>query len=126
MRRLTNIRPGEGRNTWAAFAALFILIASHSVLETARDALFLADIPATNLPWVYLAIAAVSLVVTQLQARIGGRFGLGALLWRARVSGRFRLAVSFGLRLRSRCSGPGCRRIQIRADVEKAFDRHCA
>ena len=36
---------------------LFALIASHSILETARDALFLAKVPVTRLPWVFLAIA---------------------------------------------------------------------
>lgn len=77
------IRKGERRDTWIAFATLFGLIASHSVLETARDALFLAKIPATRLPWVYVAIAGVSLIVTQLQAVIGrGMSGRTALtLW---------------------------------------------
>ena len=52
------VRKVERRDVWTAFAALFMLIASHSVLETARDALFLAKVPATRLPWAYLALAA--------------------------------------------------------------------
>ncbi len=64
------IRPDERRDTWAAFLTLFGFLASHSILETARDALFLAKVPARNLPWVFLAIAGVSLVVTNLQARL--------------------------------------------------------
>ena len=32
-------------------------MAAHAILETARDALFLARLPATDLPWAYLAIA---------------------------------------------------------------------
>jgi hypothetical protein len=33
------MRKGERRDVWAAFLTLFVLIASHSMLETARDAL---------------------------------------------------------------------------------------
>lgn len=66
-----SIRAGEGQATWSAFAMLFGLIGSHTVLETARDALFLSKIPATRLPIVYVAIAAVSLLVTEAQARFG-------------------------------------------------------
>ncbi len=66
-----SIRAGERRDTGIGFFTLFGLIASHSVLETARDALFLAKVPATHLPWVYVAIAIVSLTVTQIQARLG-------------------------------------------------------
>ena len=61
---------------------LFGLIASHSILETARDALFLAKIPASRLPWVYMAIAVASLVLAQVQARaarrLSGRAALSA------------------------------------------------
>lgn len=63
------VRPDESRQTWAAFALLFGLISGHAVLETARDALFLASIPPTRLPWVYIGIAAVSLAIAQAQAR---------------------------------------------------------
>ena len=67
-------RKGERRDVWAAFLTLFALIASHSVLETARDALFLAKVPATRLPWVFLAIAALSLGTVKLDAfATGGR-----------------------------------------------------
>jgi len=63
------IRPGERRDTWTAFATLFGLIASHAVLETARDALFLSRVPAAHLPLVFLAIAALSIAVVARRAR---------------------------------------------------------
>ena len=66
---LLAIRKGERRPAWAAFSTLFALVASHSVLETARDALFLAKIPATRLPYTFLAIAALSLFLVKVQAR---------------------------------------------------------
>jgi ATP:ADP antiporter, AAA family len=65
------IRANEKRDTWAAFFLLFGLLTSHSILETARDALFLSKIPAEKLPWVYIGIAIVSLLITQLQLRLG-------------------------------------------------------
>jgi AAA family ATP:ADP antiporter len=47
----------------SAFGTLLVFMAAHTMLETARDALFLARIAASRLPWVYLAIAGGSLVV---------------------------------------------------------------
>ena len=46
------------------------LLASHALLETARDALFLASLPAAQLPWMYLAVAALSLLLARFEARI--------------------------------------------------------
>jgi AAA family ATP:ADP antiporter len=69
-----SLRSNERRPTAIAFAFLTALIASHAVLETARDALFLARLPATQLPFVYLAIAAVSLTIARLEARFRGWF----------------------------------------------------
>ena len=57
---LAGIRPGEGRDTAGAFLTLFGLMTGHSVLETARDALFLAKISPGRLPLVYIGIAAVA------------------------------------------------------------------
>lgn len=67
---LLSLRSAERRPAWVAFAFLTVLIASHTLLETARDALFLAHIPATRLPFVYLAIAALSLGIARLEARL--------------------------------------------------------
>lgn len=67
---LSALRKGERRDAWAAFLTLFAIISSHSILETARDALFLAKVPATQLPWVFLAIAALSFAVVRLQALV--------------------------------------------------------
>lgn len=64
-----HIRPDERRATIGAVVTLFGLMAAHAMLETARDALFLASIPAEQLPWVYLTIAFVTFFVTQLGAQ---------------------------------------------------------
>ncbi len=59
-----DIRTGERRVVATAFLALFFFMIGHALLETARDALFLEALPATQLPFAYLAIAVVSYVVT--------------------------------------------------------------
>ncbi|MCB9463457.1 MAG: hypothetical protein H6682_07220 [Candidatus Eisenbacteria bacterium] len=69
MTSLADIRPGERSLTSGAFATLLLTVAAHVVLETARDALFLARLPASNLPFTYLGIAFVSLVVFYLEQR---------------------------------------------------------
>jgi ATP:ADP antiporter, AAA family len=89
----TRIHPGERRNVAAAFLTLFGFMAGHALLETARDALFLATQPASHLPWVYLAIAVLALGISQNQGRLLSRFStqheLSAWL-------RFSAVVTFG------------------------------
>ena len=48
---------------------IFAIIASHALAETARDALFLRDLPAERLPWAYLAIAGGVLASSRLIER---------------------------------------------------------
>jgi ATP:ADP antiporter, AAA family len=68
--RVARVRPDERRAAAGAFLTLFAFMAGHAMLETARDALFLASLPASQLPWVYLAIAVVALALTQRQTGI--------------------------------------------------------
>ena len=72
---LGQIRPGERRQTYAASVLIGGIMAAHSLIETARDALFLARLPPARLAWVYLAIAGVSLALFVLQERRGVRSG---------------------------------------------------
>jgi ATP/ADP translocase len=53
---------------WPFAVLLFLLVAAHALLETARDSLFLRSQPLASLPWVYLAVALAVLVVTPAQA----------------------------------------------------------
>lgn len=96
MGRFVDIRSGERRPTIAAFVALLGITAGHMLLETARDALFLAKLPASRLPWVYLAIAAVGLLAARLgrgRSARSGAHGAGsvatALLVSAGVTAAF-------------------------------------
>jgi AAA family ATP:ADP antiporter len=63
------VRPEERRLVFGATITLFGILAGHALLETARDALFLGRLPASQLPWVYLLIAVTSVGLMQWQAR---------------------------------------------------------
>lgn len=67
---LASIRRDERATVLFAFAGLFLLIAAHAVLETARDSLFLTSLPATRLPWAYLGIAFGAVLLLQLQSKL--------------------------------------------------------
>src|SRR5262245_50792802 len=74
------IRPEERRTALAACLTLFGIIASHTILETARDALFLARLPPSQLPWVYLAMALAAVALAQVPTRkLPALFGPTAL-----------------------------------------------
>ena len=63
-----------------ATATLFAVLTGHSMLETARDALFLSSLPASRLPWVYLVIAVLAVMVTRVGRRASGLFSPRATL----------------------------------------------
>ncbi len=90
---IAGIRPEERRHALGAFLTLFGFLAGHALLETARDALFLASWPASQLPWVYLAIAVFALLLTQSRPRFIGRISTRNELSAWLV---FSAAVTFG------------------------------
>ncbi|MEE8409635.1 MAG: MFS transporter [Myxococcota bacterium] len=53
---------------------LFGLLSGHAMLETARDALFLAKLPASQLPWAYLALTGLVIVVAKANQGVLKRF----------------------------------------------------
>ena len=55
----------EQRVRWTATVTLGLLLAAHTLMETGRDALFLANIPAEQLPWVYIAGALLAVVLVR-------------------------------------------------------------
>ncbi|HEX2674369.1 MAG TPA: hypothetical protein VHM25_26010, partial [Polyangiaceae bacterium] len=60
------MRPGEVRLFLRVFFVLGLTIAGHTLLETARDALFLARLPPKLLALVYVVVALGMLVITPL------------------------------------------------------------
>src|SRR5262249_27660236 len=86
---LGSVRPGERRGAAAAFLTIFGILAGHTLLETARDALFLAHLPPSELPLVYLAMAAIAILLFQgpwRAPRVGGPYGLSLVLVGAGVA----------------------------------------
>jgi ATP:ADP antiporter, AAA family len=77
---LGTIRPEERRDTLGAFLTLLGFMMGHALLETARDALFLAELRASLLPWVYLTLAAIALVLTRYHGQLARFFRTGQAL----------------------------------------------
>ncbi|CAN5920745.1 hypothetical protein BH11MYX4_BH11MYX4_23570 [soil metagenome] len=73
--RFLDLRDGEARPVVQSFLILFLLIAGHTTLETARDALFLTKLPPSQLNLVYIALAGLSFVVAAASTRLAQRFG---------------------------------------------------
>ena len=75
MTRFVDLREGEARPVAQSFLVLFLLIAGHTTLETARDALFLTALPPSQLNLVYIALAGLSFVVAAGSTRLARAFG---------------------------------------------------
>jgi AAA family ATP:ADP antiporter len=74
--RLFDLRDGEGRSALSGLAALLlVLIAGHTTLETARDALLLTGPGPRALGLVYMAIAGCTLPCAAVAGRAAARFG---------------------------------------------------
>jgi hypothetical protein len=58
---LFDLRPGEGRQVVRVGSAFSAILAAHTILETARDAMFLTKLPPSRLAIVYAAMAVISL-----------------------------------------------------------------
>ncbi|MGB8330302.1 MAG: Npt1/Npt2 family nucleotide transporter [Polyangiales bacterium] len=65
-----SVRREDRRNLAVGFVGLLAITAAHSVMETARDTLFLTSLPATHLPRAYLAIAVLAIVELKVHERI--------------------------------------------------------
>jgi ATP:ADP antiporter, AAA family len=68
--RILDLRSGERRPFLLAFLLLALTIAGHTLVETARDALFLARLPPQRLAFVYVTVAAGTLLVTPISANL--------------------------------------------------------
>lgn len=75
IRHLIDLRPGEGRLVLESALTLFGLIAAHTLLETARDTLFLARLPPSRLTLVYAALALLTVFISRFNARFVRNFG---------------------------------------------------
>jgi AAA family ATP:ADP antiporter len=67
---LLELRSGEGRAFGLAFAVLGLLIGAHTLVETARDTLFLSRLPPQRLAFVYVAVAVGTLILAPFSRRL--------------------------------------------------------
>lgn len=58
------------RGRLSAAFTLGLVMAAHALIETARDALFLQQLPAVRLPWTYVAIAALTYLTVRHSSRL--------------------------------------------------------
>ena len=65
-----SVRREDRRNLAVGFVGLMTIMTAHSVMETARDTLFLTSLPATDLPRAYLAIALLAIVELKIHERV--------------------------------------------------------
>jgi AAA family ATP:ADP antiporter len=114
---LLEIRSGEGRAFGLSFVVLALLIGAHTLVETARDTLFLSRLPPERLAYVYVAVALGTLLLTPLSRRLvawvgarnalvftllGSAFGIGWFRLRPHSTfGVFGLYVFGGLAITS-------------------------
>ena len=78
--RLFNLRPGDFFRGLPLFGYYFLIISSYVMGQVARDALFLDNFTAAELPYVDIASAALVGVVVAVYIRIGRHSGLRSLL----------------------------------------------
>jgi AAA family ATP:ADP antiporter len=70
-----DVRADERRRLVSMAATLGVTIAAHTMLETARDALFLQKLPASHLTFVYVALALLALVLSRFGAWLSRALG---------------------------------------------------
>lgn len=75
LQKFFDVRPAESRPVMAAFGSLFFIVVAHTLLETARDALFLVYVGPKALGYMYIVAAALTFSVGALSSRLGARLG---------------------------------------------------
>jgi AAA family ATP:ADP antiporter len=88
---------GEGALAWLFFLDFLILTTVHFAAKTVRQAAYIDALGAENLPWVYLAVAAISLPVLVIYSRAVARFKLPMLILGGTLLHVFGLVLFFYL-----------------------------
>ena len=99
LKKLFDVRRGELRVCMQAFVVLFLIVAAHTMLETARDTLFLVHHPPDGLTLMYVALAGLTFFANAAAIAITRRVGhRRALLWLLVVAVWASVALSFVVR----------------------------
>jgi len=81
---------GERRLIPAAFLSLFGVLCAQTLLETARDTLFLTHLSVAQLPWIHLALALLTLVAGGASAWMARWRASTSMAWSSSSSSRSR------------------------------------
>ena len=74
------MRPGEGALAWLFFLYFLALTTVHFAGKSVRQASFIDELGAQNLPFVYLAVALISYPVLVLYSRLAARFKQSSMI----------------------------------------------
>jgi AAA family ATP:ADP antiporter len=96
-----DIRGGEWGVGAGVFLTLLVAISAHAMLETARDALFLAKLAARDLNVVYFAIAGAAMVTAPVGSVVSRAFGVRAAFAATALVAAAAAAALFVLRAHS-------------------------
>lgn len=88
-----DVRPEERRALFAMSATLAVVIGAHTMLETARDTMFLEKLPASRLAFVYGALAVISLLLGRFGGWLSSQLGRRASLALTLVGSAFIAAL---------------------------------
>ena len=80
LEKLIDIRRGEYQKTGLMFLYIFLLIASYVMIKAVRDSLFLNKFGPTQLPYVYILVAAIVGGVAWVHAKLSARVRLHVLI----------------------------------------------
>jgi HEAT repeat protein len=88
--RRFHLTPDEARRAFALGTILFGLTGSYTLVKTVRDAHFLTQLPASDLPYVYLGVGVLTTVVALLFTRITQ----GRALWESLAGAALFVAIT--------------------------------
>ena len=81
IRRIFDIRPGEGRRAALAFASLMLVIAAYTTVKSVRDALFLARFGITQLSFMAIGLALATGFIIAIYLRGTAGMQRNRLIW---------------------------------------------
>lgn len=86
LRKLFNIREGEGLRAVLMFAYIFLIIASLLIVKPVRNSLFLTTFGASQLPYAYILVALFAAIISTVYASFALELRLNILIYYTLIS----------------------------------------
>ena len=81
IRKLFNIREGEGLRAVLMFSYIFLIIASLLIVKPVRNSLFLTTFGPSQLPYAFILVALFAAVISSVYANFALELRLNALIY---------------------------------------------